>query len=142
MNYNSVLLGMLAYTAVTFPLAVLWHIVLFEPLYFSFGYFSGEPQFHLGLLSIIIQGFLLSALYPIVALSGIGLRRGLKFAAIIGFFFWTSHVLAFVAKQAVAQAPLFVVMETGYLAVQFSAFGFFISRIYGRELDFNAPATS
>ena len=39
MNLNAILLGTLAYTAVTFPLAVVWHVVLFENLYRSFGYF-------------------------------------------------------------------------------------------------------
>ena len=130
MNLNAILLGTLAYTAVTFPWAVVWHVVLFENLYLGFGYFGGEPHFLLGFLSILVQGALLSLLYPLVSLAGTGARRGLKFAGLVGLFFWTSHVLAFVAKQVPPQAGLFVLMESGYLAVQFGVFGLLISRIY------------
>ncbi len=48
----------------------------------------------------------------------------------IGAFFWTSHVLAFVAKQAVPDAWLFVAMETLYLTLQFGIFGVWIGLIY------------
>ena len=130
MNVKRIGIGTAAYTGATFPLAVLWHVGLFKSLYESFGYFSGEPKFLVGLMTIIIQGAFLSALYPLVKLTGNGVVRGLKFAAIIGGFFWTSHVLAFVAKQAMGEVALFITMETGYLILQFGMFGVLISKIY------------
>lgn len=133
MNYKSTLLGTLAYTLVTFPLAVIWHVVLFKEKYLSFGYFEGEPNFVLGLITIIIQGFVLSFLYPYVKFSGQGIIRGLKYSLVIGIFFWSSHVLAFVAKQVVTSSISFVVMESFYLLLQFSIFGVFIGKIYATE---------
>ena len=130
MDAKRIALGTAAYTAVTFPIAVLWHVGLFKNLYQSFGYFSEEPNFVVGLLTILIQGFILSGLYPLVRLSGRPIARGLKYSAIVGGFFWTSHVLAFVAKQALNDAPLFIAMETGYLVVQFGVFGVLIGLIY------------
>lgn len=130
MDTKRIAIGTLAYTAVTFPLAVVWHVVLFKGLYESFGYFAGEPDFLVGLLTIVIQGAILSALYPMVMLSGTEMQRGLKFAALVGGFFWTSHVLAFVAKGAVPQAPLFIAMETVYLVLQFGIFGMLICQVY------------
>ena len=130
---KKVRLGTAAYTAITFPLAVVWHLVLFKESYDAFGYFDGEPSFLLGLLTILIQGAILSWLYPRVRFGGSGPRRGLKFALAIGTFFWTSHVLAFVAKQAVQDASQFVAMETVYLALQFGIFGVLISLIYRRD---------
>ncbi len=144
MDWKRIALGTAAYTAVTFPLAVVWHVVLFKPKYEAFGYFEGEPNFLLGLVTILIQGAILSWLYRYacppsggarVRFSGSGPRRGLKFALAIGAFFWTSHVLAFVAKQAVQDAWLFVAMETVYLAFQFGIFGVLISLIYRRVED-------
>lgn len=44
MNYKSVALGTTAYTLVTFPLAVAWHVILFEEKYKAFGYFEGACQ--------------------------------------------------------------------------------------------------
>ena len=108
---------------------------MFRGLYDSFGYFSGEPKFLVGLLTILIQGALLSALYPRVKLAGGGAVRGLKFAVIIGGFFWTSHVLAFVAKQATGEVALFIGMETAYLILQFGIFGLLVSRIYRSVCD-------
>jgi len=68
-----------------------------------------------------------------VRLKGSGLVRGLKFSAILGVFFWTSHVLAFLAKQDVQDVALFVGMETVYLAIQFGLFGCLLGLIYGNR---------
>ena len=138
MSHKSTLLGTLAYTLVTFPLAVIWHVVLFEDKYHSFGYFEGEPSFVLGLLTIIIQGFVLSFLYPYVKFKGYGIGRGLKYSLLIGVFFWSSHVLAFVAKQVVDSSLSFVAMESFYLIIQFGVYGLLIGKIYGKVLEQNA----
>ena len=129
MRTKPIVLGIVAYAAVTFPIAVIWHVALFNDLYQSFGYFLGEPGFALGLLSIMLQGLILSLLFPLVRLTGTSTQRGLKFVSIIGPFFWTSHVLAFVAKQAIVNAPLFIAMETGFLMVQFGVFGLLLGLI-------------
>ena len=138
MNHKSTLLGTLAYTLVTFPLAVVWHVVLFEEEYRAFGYFEGEPNFILGLATIIIQGYVLSFLYPYVKFTGMGIVRGLKHSLLIGVFFWSSHVLAFVAKQVVDSSLSFVVMESFYLLIQFGIYGVFIGKIYNKESETNA----
>jgi hypothetical protein len=138
MNHKSTLLGTLAYTLVTFPLAVVWHVVLFEEEYRAFGYFEGEPNFILGLATIIIQGYVLSFLYPYVKFTGMGIARGLKYSLLIGVFFWSSHVLAFVAKQVVDSSLSFVVMESFYLLIQFGIYGVCIGKIYNKESEINA----
>ncbi len=48
MNIRPILIGAVAYTVVTFPLAVVWHIALFESTYRGFGYFGEKPSFILG----------------------------------------------------------------------------------------------
>ena len=123
-------LGTAAYTLGTFTLAIAWHILLFEDLYKSFGYFEGEPNFAIGFLTILIQGVLLSILFPLFKLSGTSMLRGIKFSLLVGAFFWTSHVLAFIAKQPVQSVGLFVSMETVYLALQFGLFGFLLGVIH------------
>jgi hypothetical protein len=133
MNHKLIFFGTLAYTLITFPLAVIWHVVLFEEKYRSFGYFDGDPSFALGLLTIVVQGFILSLLYPFVRFSDKGIARGIKYSLLIGIFFWTSHVLAFVAKQAVDDAISFVVMESFYLLLQFGIYGIFIGKIYNKD---------
>jgi len=130
MNIRATIVGTAAYTLVTFPLAVAWHVALFEDMYRSYGYFEGDPSFVLGLASIVIQGLVLSALFPYVKFSGTAIVRGLKYSSLIGIFFWTSHVLAFVAKQAVGSPVSFIMMESLYLIIQFGIYGLLIGRIY------------
>ena len=132
MKAKSILLGGLAYLLVTFPLAVVWHIVLFEATYVELGYFTGEPSFLLGFLAILSQGLLLSAGFGLVRLEGSPTVRGLKFALLTGVFFWTSHVLAYAAKNPASAQPLFFLMETPYLGLQFGLYGLLIGRIYGK----------
>jgi len=138
MNLRSTLLGTIAYTLATFPLAVVWHVLLFEDEYHAFGYFEGEPSFSLGLLTIIIQGGVLSFLYPYVKFTGEGVIRGLKFSYLMGLFFWSSHVLAFVAKQVVDSSFSFVLMESFYLLLQFGIYGVLIGKVYSKVLEKDA----
>ena len=130
MSAKKLVLGAAAYTVCTFSLAVAWHVLLFKERYESFGYFEGEPNFLLGLLTIVLQGILLSTLFPMLKATGSSLRRGLEFALLAGAFFWTSHVLAFVAKQEVPGVSAFIWMETIYLLLQFGAFGLIIGAIH------------
>lgn len=133
-NARKLILGTAAYTVCTFSLAVGWHVLLFQERYESFGYFEGEPDFLLGLLTIVLQGVLLSALFPMLKAEGTSFRRGIKFAFIAGAFFWTSHVLAFVARQKVPEVSAFIWMETAYLLVQFGLFGLILGVIYRGEI--------
>ena len=132
MKFKPVFAGTLVYTLITFPLAVVWHVLLFEEKYKAFGYFQGEPSFLLGFVTILIQGVVLSFLYPFVKFSGKGFVRGLKYSLLIGVFFWSSHVLAFVAKQVIQNAAGFVAMESFYLVLQFGIYGVLIGNIYNR----------
>jgi hypothetical protein len=127
---KKIVLGTLSYTIGTFGLAVTWHVLLFEDRYRSFGYFEGDPSFIIGFITILLQGMILSVIYPLVQIAGVGVLRGIKFSLLIGSFFWTSHVLAFIAKQPVQNIGLFVTMETVYLALQFGLFGVLIGLIY------------
>ena len=133
MNTKAVIVSAVAYTMGTFVLAVLWHVVLFKSQYEGFGYFEGEPNFLLGLVTIAIQGTILSVLFPLFRLSGTPILRSLKFCSLVGIFFWTSHVLAFMAKQTINNAVAFAVMESFYLLLQFGLFAVMLGIIYRHE---------
>lgn len=86
MEGKPIILGTLAYTLVTFPLAVIWHVVIFKDQYQSFSYIEGEPNFLLGLITILFQGLILSYLYPYVLFKGKGAVRGLKYSLFLALF--------------------------------------------------------
>ncbi|MDE0279682.1 MAG: hypothetical protein OXN16_01180 [Gammaproteobacteria bacterium] len=118
------------YVVIVFPLALAWHLGLFKEKYQTFGYFEGEPNVLAGLAAVIIQGVALSLIYPLFHSGSTGFLRSFQFAGLIGLFFWTSHVLSHVARRSVPNAGGFIVMETGYLVVQFGLFALMLGFIY------------
>ena len=127
---TKILLSAAGYVVIVFPLAVAWHLALFKDQYQKFGYFEGEPNVPIGFASVFIQGLVLAAIYPLFQPNSTGLARAFLFAGLVGLFLWTSHVLGLVAKQQVPNAVGFVLMETGYLIVQFGLFALVLGLIY------------
>ncbi|MEP3276978.1 MAG: hypothetical protein ABJN26_22725 [Stappiaceae bacterium] len=126
-------MGVAAYTIGTFAVAVVWHVVIFKEQYQAFGYFADEPNFFLGFLTILIQGCLLCILFPKISFVGNIRARTLKFVITAGLFLWTSHVLAFLAKQTTNAPWSYLIMETFYLSLQFGLFGIFLNIIYAKS---------
>jgi len=127
---TKLLLAAAGYVVIVFPLALGWHLGLFKEQYQTFGYFSGEPNVLVGLATVVIQGAVLASLYPLFRSGSVGFVRAFQFAGLMGLFFWTSHVLALVAKQNVPNAGGFIAMETGYLVAQFGLFALVLGFIY------------
>lgn len=117
------LIGAGAYVLVTFPLAYVWHLVAFRTLYERLGYFSrDEPIVALGFLAIVAQGLFLAGLYPFFRRGG-GIREAVTFGLLMGFFLWTSQVLAAAAKHPIEPLGTWLTIETVYFAIQFASFG-------------------
>ena len=76
MDPKKLILGAAVYTVCTFSLAVVWHVLLFKERYESFGYFEGEPNFLVGLFTIVLQGILLSTLFAMLKPTGSSLIGG------------------------------------------------------------------
>ncbi len=127
---TKIILTAASYVVIVFPLALGWHLGLFKEKYQSFGYFVGEPNVLVGFAAIVIQGLVLAIIYPMFHSGSAGFARAFQYAGLIGLFFWTSHVLALVAKQNVPNAGRFIAMETGYLVAQFSLFALALGLIY------------
>lgn len=130
----NILYSAASYVVIVFPLALVWHVGLFKDKYDGFGYFVGEPNIIVGLITIVVQAIALALIYPLFHTGSVGFIRAFQFAGLMGLFFWTSHVLAFVAKQNVPDVVAFTVMETGYLVVQFGLFALALGLIY-RSVD-------
>jgi len=125
-----VLLSTVSYILLAFPLALGWHVGLFKDKYERFGYFEGNPNIPVGLATIVIQGFALALIYPLFHTGSAGATRALQFVGLLGLFFWTSHVLALVAKRNVPDAAAFILMETLYLAIQFGLYAVALTLLF------------
>ena len=125
-----ILLGTLAYVAVTFPLAVVWHMKIFREKYMRWQYFGEDVKPALGLASMIVQGTVLSYGYSVLNVSHSSLSAGIGYALLMGLFLWSVHVLATMGKSSKVRHFEFFAMETVYLIIQFAVYGALISRIF------------
>lgn len=132
MSIRRIAVGTLAYLAVTFPLAYVWHLVAFESTYADLGYISREePIIAFGLLAILIQGVVLSTACSL--LPG-GRGRVPAVCGLIAVYHWSMHVLAEAAKHPIAPLPTWFALETGYLLVQFALATIVLTWVF-RETD-------
>lgn len=132
---TAISLSSVGYIVATFGMALLWHLHWFEELYDSLGYISREePIIAFGFLSMLIQGVILSIAYQVVAKGRYGLSSSLIFCGVVYVFFWSIHVLAFSAKAYLSNTPLFIGIETVYLALQFLVFALVLGPVFKKVL--------
>ncbi len=131
MQPKKVFAGTIGYLLIVFPLAYTWHLVLFKNQYETLGYFSrGEPIIAFGFASILLQGILLSIVYPLICPVRSFARGVLTFMALMGVYHWSMHVLAETAKHPIEPLPLWFGLETAYLTIQFGLGGCLFALIY------------
>ena len=124
-------LGAVGYLLITFPLAFVWPLVLFEDTYRELGYFSREePVIALGFSAILIQGILLSFIYPYLCRGRSPVSGALRLALVMGAYHWSMHVVAEAAKHPIAPLSTWFALETAYLVLQFVAGGLLIAFVY------------
>lgn len=129
-------LGVAAYVLPTFPLGYVWHLVLFAPQYRALQIYQPDVIIPLGLLSMLIQGALLSWVFPKVVRDDgdeSWFRRGLKFGLCVGLFAWTLTTLVVAAKHAMTSVPLFVALESGFTLIQYIIVGPLIAWAHRRQ---------
>jgi len=118
-------LGMAAYLVPTFPIAFVWHLVLFEPQYQALHIYRADPVIPLGLASMIIQAAVFSWVFPRVFAGGRSsiLKDGLLYGLGAGLLSWSFTTLAVAAKQPMASISDYVLLETAFTILQFVVVG-------------------
>jgi hypothetical protein len=118
-------LGVAAYLVPTFPIAYLWHLVVFAPAYEALGVYRADPIIPFGFASMVIQGVIFSWAYPrLFALRGKAIfRPGLAYGMALAVLSWSFTTLAVAAKNIMASVPLYVGLETGFTLLQFAIVG-------------------
>ena len=127
-------LGFAAYILPSFPIAFVWHLVLFEQKYHALRIYRDEPVIAFGLGSMIIQGAIFSWLFSRVFPRGRGavLRDGLLYGLGAGLLSWSFTTLAVAAKNVMVSVPDFVLLETAFTILQFAIVGPLIALAYRR----------
>jgi len=125
-------LGVAAYIVPTFPIAFVWHLVLFEPNYHALHIYRADPIVPFGLASMIIQSIVFSWIFPraFAGSSGSVLRNGLLYGLGIGLLSWSFTTLAVAAKHPMASISDYVALETAFTVLQFLIVGPLIALAY------------
>jgi hypothetical protein len=118
-------LGVAAYLVPTFPIAYLWHLVVFAPTYDALGIYRPDPIIPFGLASMLIQGMFFSWAYPRLfpERSGAILTRGLMYGLGLAILSWSFTTLAAAAKNIMTSVPTYIELETGFTLLQFLIVG-------------------
>lgn len=118
-------LGVAAYLVPTFPIAYVWHLVLFAPAYDALGIYRPDPIIPFGFASMVIQGIIFSFAYPRLfpARGSAIFRPGLAYGLALAMLSWSFTTLAVAAKNIMSSVPLYVLLETGFTLLQFAIVG-------------------
>jgi hypothetical protein len=118
-------LGMAAYLVPTFPIAFVWHLVLFEPQYQALHIYRTDPIIPFGLVSMMIQAVIFSWVFPRVFAGNPGsiLKDGLLYGLGAGLLSWSFTTLAVAAKHPMASISDYVLLETAFTVLQFLVVG-------------------
>lgn len=126
-------LAVLAYVFCTFLIAAPWHMVFFKPVYDELAIFTRqEPLVPLGLASMLMQGLVLSYLYPLYAQGRYSVKTGATFGLLMGVLLASSAVFAEAGKQNVTSLSTWLLLESVYFLFQFSVVGAVMGAIYAK----------
>jgi hypothetical protein len=117
------------YLVLTFPIAAVWHLVLF-PQSMAGPAFRAQPLFAMGLLSTVVQAIVVAYLYPRLSRGGSAVRDGLRFALIMGSFIASYGVLAEAGKFEVGPTSSWVLYEGAFFVVQWIVIGIALGFVY------------
>lgn len=124
-------LGFAAYVAPSFPIAYVWHLVVFAPAYHELAMYRDDVIVPFGLLSMFIQGAAFSFVYPhVFSDRSAVLRNGLVYGLALALLSWSFTTLAVAAKNVMTSVPTYLALETGFTLVQFTIVGPLIAFAY------------
>jgi hypothetical protein len=125
--------GFAGYLLPSFPIAFVWHLVLFEQKYRALQIYRDEPVIAFGLASMVIQGAIFSWLFPrVMRGSGSVIKDGLRYGLGAGVLSWSFTTLAVAAKNVMVSVPDYVLLETAFTILQFAVVGPLIALAYRR----------
>ena len=122
-------LSVVAYIVATFAVQATSHFLINSGHYAAVMYMRKDPIFALGILSMLIEGIVLSILYSMLPKSANWLTDGLKFGWLVGAFAVGYIGLAEAAKYQVPSVGSWVLVESLNAFAQFTIYGVLVGFI-------------
>jgi hypothetical protein len=125
-------LAIAAYLVPTFPLGFFWHLTWFEKSYQALGIYRPDPIIPFGLASMLVQAVIFARAYPRLFARDRRpvLKNGLLYGLGMALLSWSFTTLAVAAKHPMASIADYLMLETGFTAVQFLVVGPLIALAY------------
>jgi hypothetical protein len=131
-------MAVLGYMAATFITQATSHFVINADHYASVTFLRKEPIFPLGILSMLIQGSIISYLYARRSETERSISGAIKFAWLAGGFLVSYPALAEAAKYSVPAVAPWITVEFIAGFVQFTFYGVLLGLVYRHR----APASA
>ncbi len=117
------LLAVLAYVVATFATQAVSHFGVNAAHYAAVTYLRAQPIFALGVLSMLIQGSIMSYLYTHLPESGRSTGHAVLFGWLVGGILVSYEALAEAAKYSVPSVASWIAVEVAVGFVQFTLYG-------------------
>jgi len=134
-SYKKLFLGILAFVVVSFAVQFMSHFVINERHFSEIGFMRQEPIMALGIVTMLIQGAVLSYVYSILSSNGSSIAKGLTYGLLMGVFLVSYVALVEPSKYAVPSVIQWISVEGIAGLLQFSLFGLLIGMLYSRRSD-------
>lgn len=128
MKAKNIVIGAASYLAASFLIQALSHFVVNSEHYASIPFMRTEPLMYFGVLTMLIQGSVLTILYLKWANQNFTLKQGLQFAWLVGLFFLSYTALVEPDKYNVANVPEWILVEGIAGSIQFTLFGLLLGK--------------
>jgi hypothetical protein len=127
--------GIAAYVVFTFILAYSWNMLLFRESYLSLASSSlrSAPIMQLGLVSVLIEGVVLSLLFSMYYKGGDPLTEGVLLGLLVGTFSIGYAGLVVPAKFVIEPIWKYSILELGFGIIHFGLAGVFLGYIFNRS---------
>lgn len=128
MKIRNLMIGTASYLAASFLIQALSHFVINAEHYASIPFMRPEPLMYFGLLTMLIQGIVLTVLYLKWANNTFNVNQGLKFSLLMGLFFVSYLALVEPDKYNVMNVFAWVLVEGIAGLFQFTVFGVLLGK--------------
>lgn len=123
MKIKNLIIGAVSYIGASFLVQALSHFVINKEHYASISFMRTEPLMVFGLITMLIQGVVLTTLYQKWANNEFSIKQGITFSLLAGLFFVSYLALVEPDKYAVSNVGEWMIVEGVAGLVQFTIFG-------------------
>jgi hypothetical protein len=115
-----------AHVIPTFAIAYTWHLRVFAPRYAALAMYRENVLPALGLSSMLVQAVIFGLMYltMIAPLAGGYFFKAVSYTALGFFLSWSFSTLAVAGKSRMSSIQDFVIIESGFTAIQWLVVGF------------------